>query len=82
MSEQEVADLKTRVAVLETKNDAAEVRLNSLEIDVGKKFDRLEAKLDLVLQAAARGRPTWAVALAISGLMTIVTGLIVYLVTH
>ena len=48
---------------------------------MGKKFDRLEAKLDLVLQAA-RGRPTWAVALAISGLMTVVTGLIVYLVTH
>lgn len=70
MSEQEVADLKTRVAVLETKNEAAEVRLNSLEIDVGKKFDRLEAKLDQVLQAA-RGRPTWVVALAISGLMTI-----------
>ena len=81
MSEQEVADLKTRVAVLETKNEAAEVRLNSLEIDVGKKFDRLEAKLDQVLQAA-RGRPTWVVALAISGLMTIVTGLVVYLVTH
>ena len=81
MPEQNIADLKTRVAVLETKGEATEVRLNSLEIDVGKKFDRLEAKLDQVLQAA-RGRPTWTVALIISGLMTIVTGLIVYLVTH
>ena len=52
-----------------------------MEIDVGKKFDRLEAKLDQVLQAA-RGRPTWLIALTISGLMTIATGLIVYLVTH
>jgi len=81
LPEQDIADLKTRVAVLETKGEAAEVRLNSLEIDVGKKFDRLEAKLDQVLQVA-RGRPTWAVALIISGLMTMVTGLIVYLVTH
>ena len=81
MGEQEVADLKTRIAVLETKDDAQECRLNSLEVDVGKKFDRLEAKLDEVLRAA-QGRPTWVVALAISGLMTIVTGLIVYLVTH
>ena len=81
MSEQEIADLKTRVAVLETKNEAAEVRLNTLEIDVGKKFDRLEAKLDQLLRAA-QGKPSWTVALTISGLMTIVTGLIVYVVTH
>lgn len=57
MSEQEIADLKTRVAVLETKNEAAEVRLNTLEIDVGKKFDRLEAKLDQLLQVT-RSRPS------------------------
>lgn len=81
MTELKMADLKTRIAVLETKGEAAEARLNSLEMDVGKKFDRLEAKLDEVLQAA-RGRPTWAVALTISGLMTVVTGLVVYVVTH
>lgn len=81
MGEQDVAELKTRVAVLETKNEAAEVRLNTLEIDVGKKFDRLEAKLDQLLRAA-QSRPTWTVALMISGLMTMVTGLIVYVVTH
>jgi len=79
MGEQE--ELKTRVAVLETKNEAQECRLNSLEIDVGKKFDRLEVKLDLVLQAA-RNRPTWLVALMISGLMTTTTGLIIYVVTY
>ena len=50
MGEQE--ELNTRVAVLETKNEAQECRLNSLEADVGKKFDRLEAKLDQVLEAA------------------------------
>jgi len=81
MSEQEIAELKTRLAVLETKDEAQEARLNSLEIDMGKKFDRLEAKLDQVLESA-RGRPTWGIALTISGLMTVVTGLVVYLVTH
>jgi hypothetical protein len=74
-------DLKTRVAVLETKNEAAEVRLNTLEIDVGKKFDRLEAKLDQLLQTAT-SRPSWLVALILSGLLTVVTGLIVYVVTR
>ena len=74
-------DLKTRVAVLETKNDAQECRLNSLEVDMGKKFDRLEAKLDEVLQAS-RSRPSWLVALTISGLLTGVTGLSVYVITH
>ena len=81
LAEQDIADLKTRVAVLETKDEAQEARLNSLEIDVGKKFDRLEAKLDQLLRAA-QGRPTWTVALTILGLMTVVTGLIVYMVTH
>ena len=79
MGEQE--ELTTRVAVLETKNEAQECRLNSLEIDVGKKFDRLEAKLDQVLKVA-RSRPSWLVALTISGLLTIATGLIIYLVTR
>ena len=78
MGEQE--ELNTRVAVLETKNEAQECRLNSLEADVGKKFDRLEAKLDQVLEAA-RSRPSWLIALTISGLLTIATGLIIYLVT-
>jgi uncharacterized coiled-coil protein SlyX len=78
LGEQE--ELNTRVAVLETKNEAQECRLNSLEADVGKKFDRLEAKLDQVLEAA-RSRPSWVVALTISGLLTIATGLIIYLVT-
>ena len=81
MSEQEVADLKTRVAVLETKDEAQEARLNSLEIDVGKKFDRLEAKLDQVLQSA-RARPTWTVTIIISALLTICTGLAVAFITR
>jgi hypothetical protein len=80
MNEQDIAELSTRVAILETKNDAAEARLNSLELDVGKKFDRLEAKLDQLLDAT-QGRPTWTISLLISALLTIATGLIVFLVT-
>lgn len=81
MNEQDLADLKTRVAVLETKDEAQEARLNSLEGDMAKKFDRLEAKLDQLLDAT-QGRPTWTVAITLSGLLTVVTGLIVFLVTH
>lgn len=80
MSEQDVVYLKTRIAVLETKAEAKQARLDSLEADVGKRFDRLEAKLDTVLQYA-QGRPTWMVSIIISGLMTIATGLIVYVFT-
>jgi hypothetical protein len=76
----ESEDLTTRVAVLETKNEAQECRLNTLETDVGKKFDRLESKLDQFLESA-RSRPTWMVSLLISGLLTIATGLIIYVVT-
>ena len=85
MTESQEAELKTQLAVLETKletkNEAQEHRLNSLEIEVGKKFDRIEAKLDHVLEAA-RNRPSWLVALAFSGLMTIATGLVIYLVAR
>ncbi|TGE31340.1 hypothetical protein [Desulfosporosinus sp. Sb-LF] len=85
MTESQETELKTQLAVLqtklETKNEAQEYRLNSLEIEVGKKFDRLEAKLDYVLEAT-RNRPTWLVALTISGLMTIATGLVIYLVAR
>lgn len=74
-------EIFTRVAVLETKSVSQEARLITLEADVGKKFDRLEAKLDEVLQAT-RSRPTWLVSLTISALLTIATGLIIYLTTH
>lgn len=81
MFEQDFVDLKTRIAILETKDSAELLRLNAIEVDVGKKFDRLEVKLDQVLEAS-HGRPTWTVSIIISGLLTIVTGLIAYVVTH
>ena len=43
MTESQETELKTQLAVLETKNEAQEYRLNSLEIEVGKKSDRREA---------------------------------------
>ena len=75
-----MSDLKTRIAVLETKDKVEQARLSALEIEVGKKFDRFEAKLDQVLVDAHR-RPSWMVSILISGLMTIVTGLTAYVVT-
>jgi hypothetical protein len=73
-----MGDQETDVAVLQVKVKALEDRVGSLETDVGKKFDRLEAKLD----EALRGRPTWGVALILSALLTITTGLAVYQITH
>ena len=77
MSEQETA-----LAVLQEKVKFLEGQLCSIQGDVRDKFDRLEVKLDLALKAIQSGRPTWAVAGSLAGLMTICTGLIVYLVTH
>jgi len=81
LSETEVSDLRIRIAVLETKDKVDQTRLNALEIEVGKKFDRFEAKLDQVL-GSANGRPTWTISLLITGLVTIVTGLTAFVLTH
>ena len=77
MSEQDTA-----VAVLQEKVKFLESQLCTIQKDVHDKFDRLEVKLDMALKAIQSGRPTWAVAGALTGLMTVCTGLIVYLVTH
>jgi len=77
-----VGDQDTAVAVLQEKVKFLEGQLSAVQCDVRDKFDRLEVKLDLALKAIQSGRPTWAVALLIAGLMTVCTGLIVYLATH
>lgn len=71
MSEQETA-----IAVLQEQIRSLYHRLGCLEVDVQQKFDRLEKKLD----DALKGRPSWAVTIVVSSLLTISTGLIVYLV--
>ena len=73
---------ETAIAVLQEKVKSLETQLCSVQSDIKDKFDRLEVKLDLALKAIQSGRPTWAMALVLAGLMTICTGLIVYLVTH
>ena len=77
MSEQDTA-----VAVLQEKVKFLESQLGAIQNDVRDKFDRLEVKLDLALKAIQSGRPTWAVAIILTGLMTVCSGLIVYLATH
>ena len=74
MNEQEITD----IAVLKEQVTSLKDRLCTLEKDVQSKFDRIEKKLD----EAIRGRPTWAMAIMVGGLMTVSTSLTVYLVTH
>ena len=71
----------TAVAVLVEQVTSLKSRLEALEKDVQSKFDRIETKLDEALNAARSGRPTWAVAILITGLMTICTGLAMFIIT-
>ena len=73
-------DQDTAVAVLVEQVTSLKSRLEALEKDVQLKFDRIETKLDEALNAVRSGKPTWAVAMLITGLMTLCTGLAVYAV--
>ena len=70
-------DQDTAVAVLVEQVTSLRGRLEALEKDVQSKFDRIELKLD---QAIA-GRPTWAIVFVLSGLSTLCTGLSVFILT-
>ena len=71
----------TAVAVLVEQVTSLKSRLETLEKDVQTKFNRIETKLDEALDAVRSGRPTWAVAMLIAGLMTICTGLVMFIIT-
>lgn len=67
----------TAVAVLVEQVTSLRGRLEALEKDVQTKFNRIELKLD----EAIKGRPTWATFIVISGLMTICASLAVFILT-
>ena len=75
-------DQDTAVAVLCEQVTSLRGRLDSLEKDVQNKFDRIETKLDAALKEMQSGRPTWGVAIALTGLTTVCTGLIVFVATR
>jgi len=75
MGEQET----TSIAVLQEKVKFLEIQLGAIQNDIRDKFDRLEVKLDLALKAIQSGRPTWAIALLLGGLMTVCSSLIVFI---
>ena len=70
----------TAVAVLVEQVTSLKSRLEALEKDVQAKFDRIEEKLDEALNAVRSGRPTWAVTMLMTGLMTICTGLTMFII--
>ena len=74
-------DQDTAVAVLVEQVTSLKSRLEALEKDVQSKFDRIETKLDEALNAVRSGRPTWAVAMLIAGLMTASSGMAVFIIT-
>lgn len=73
-----VGDQETELALLKQEVNFLKIEVSTIKKDVSQKFDRLEVKLD----EALAGRPTWAVTLVITALCTIVTGLAVFTLTH
>lgn len=67
----------TAVAVLTEQVTSLRGRLESLEKDVQSKFNRIELKLD----EAIKGRPTWAMVFLLTGLMTTCASLAVFILT-
>jgi hypothetical protein len=66
--------LVTAVAVMQTEIAALKVQ----NVELNKIMNKIFEKLDEI----AQGRPTWAVAIIISVLISICVGLIVFTVTH
>ena len=71
----------TAVAVLVEQVTSLKSRLEALEKDVQLKFDKIELKLDEALKTST-GRPSWTITILFSGLMTVSTGLVVFVFTN
>lgn len=67
----------TAVAVLVEQVTSLRGRLEALEKEVESKFTRIETKLD----EAIKGRPTWAMVFLLTGLMTVCSGMTVFIAT-
>lgn len=74
----------TEIAVLKTEMNTLKNQQTSFEIEISRRMDNSEANLDSKfekifnkLDELNQGRPTWAIAILIGGLMTVCTGLVV-----
>lgn len=70
-------DHETELALVKQEVTFLKGEIATIKADVKEKFDRIEKKLD----EALAGKPTWSTALIISGLMTVCTGLGVFILT-
>ena len=70
-------DQVTAVAVLNEQVCSLRNRVDAMEVSIESKFSRIENKLD----EAIKGRPSWAIVIILSGLLTISTGLTVFILT-
>ena len=67
----------TELALVRQEVSFLKSEIATIKTDVKEKFDRIEQKLD----EALKGRPTWSITLLLGGLMTICTGLSVFILT-
>lgn len=70
-------DQDTELALVKQEVVFLKSEISCIKADVKEKFDRIEKKLDEALS----GKPTWAMAILLGGLMTICTGLAVFILT-
>ena len=70
-------DEDIELALIKQEVNFLKLEIASIKTDVKEKFDRIEKKLDEALS----GRPTWVITLILAGLMTICTGLAVFILT-
>lgn len=71
----------TAVAVLNEQVISLRARVDAMEISIDSKFGKIEDKLDEAIKGAS-GRPSWGVVMALTGLMTLCTGLTVFILTR
>lgn len=81
-------DLETKVAVLCQRVDTLEGvvidekrRLNGNLERINKRLEAMDDKLQAVTSQALQ-KPSWGVTVAIGGLLSLATGLAVFLLTH
>lgn len=74
----------TAIAVLQTEMTVLKNQQVSLETNINRKVDELTPKFEKIfekLDEVAQGRPTWTVAIVITTLFSVCSGMIVFIIS-
>ena len=74
----------TAIAVLQTEMTVLKNQQVSLENNINRKVDELTPKFEKIfekLDEVAQGRPTWTVAIVITTLFSVCSGMIVFIIS-